>query len=426
MGTLQELANLTKKINNIDYTRYDEHDIKYGLRNKNNTGVFVGVTKVGSVKGYVMDDGMKVPVGGTLLYRNIEINNIVREVEKTGGHYFERVVYLLFFGKLPNETEFDSFIKLLNEYKAMPIDYNSHQKAKHSIMNALQNGVNQLYTIDETADEITVDNIVKQSLIILAQMPDIMLQAYLGDDYNFEKSEQLKQKGVSTAEYILAMLKEDYLPQEVQILDLSLVLHAEHGGGNNSTFTVRVTSSAYTDTYSAIVSGLCSLKGLRHGGANIQVTRMIEDIMEAVDYNDTSELKEYLARILRKEGFDQTGLIYGMGHAVYTVSDPRCIILKEKARELTKMKEQSELYELYDNIESLTKLLMQEKNGIDFYMCANVDLYSGLNYQMMDIDQKLFTPLFALSRVSGWCAHRLEQVITDKKIMRPAYVTSRN
>ena len=426
MEILQELANLTKKINNIDYARYDEHDIKCGLRNKNNTGVLVGVTKVGSVKGYLMDDDMKVPVGGTLLYRNIEINNIVREVEKTDGHYFERVVYLLFFGKLPNEDEFINFIKLLNEYKAMPIDYNSHQKAKHSIMNALQNGVNQLYTIDETADEITVDNIVKQSLIILAQMPDIMLQAYLGSEFNFEKSAQLKQKGVSTAEYILAMLKDNYLPQEVKILDLSLVLHAEHGGGNNSTFTVRVTSSAYTDTYSAIVSGLCSLKGLRHGGANIQVARMIEDIMKEVDYNKTSELKGYLGRILQKEGFDQTGLIYGMGHAVYTISDPRCVILKEKARELTKIKGQSELYELYDNFESLTKLLMQEKNGIDFYMCANVDLYSGLNYQMMDIDQKMFTPLFALSRVSGWCAHRLEQVITDKKIMRPAYVTSRN
>ena len=426
MEILQELANLTKKINNIDYARYDEHDIKCGLRNKNNTGVLVGVTKVGSVKGYIMDDDMKVPVGGTLLYRNIEINNIVREVEKTDGHYFERVVYLLFFGKLPNEDEFINFIKLLNEYKAMPIDYNSHQKAKHSIMNALQNGVNQLYTIDETADEITVDNIVKQSLIILAQMPDIMLQAYLGSEFNFEKSAQLKQKGVSTAEYILAMLKDNYLPQEVKILDLSLVLHAEHGGGNNSTFTVRVTSSAYTDTYSAIVSGLCSLKGLRHGGANIQVARMIEDIMKEVDYNKTSELKGYLGRILQKEGFDQTGLIYGMGHAVYTISDPRCVILKEKARELTKIKGQSELYELYDNFESLTKLLMQEKNGIDFYMCANVDLYSGLNYQMMDIDQKMFTPLFALSRVSGWCAHRLEQVITDKKIMRPAYVTSRN
>ena len=426
MEILQELANLTKKINNIDYARYDEHDIKCGLRNKNNTGVLVGVTKVGSVKGYIMDDDMKVPVGGTLLYRNIEINNIVREVEKTDGHYFERVVYLLFFGKLPNEDEFNNFIKLLNEYKAMPMDYNSHQKAKHSIMNALQNGVNQLYTIDETADEITVDNIVKQSLIILAQMPDIMLQAYLGSEFNFEKSAQLKQKGVSTAEYILAMLKDNYLPQEVKILDLSLVLHAEHGGGNNSTFTVRVTSSAYTDTYSAIVSGLCSLKGLRHGGANIQVARMIEDIMKEVDYNKTSELKGYLGRILQKEGFDQTGLIYGMGHAVYTISDPRCVILKEKARELTKIKGQSELYELYDNFESLTKLLMQEKNGIDFYMCANVDLYSGLNYQMMDIDQKMFTPLFALSRVSGWCAHRLEQVITDKKIMRPAYVTSRN
>ena len=426
MEILQELANLTKKINNIDYARYDEHDIKCGLRNKNNTGVLVGVTKVGSVKGYIMDDDMKVPVGGTLLYRNIEINNIVREVEKTDGHYFERVVYLLFFGKLPNEDEFINFIKLLNEYKAMPIDYNSHQKAKHSIMNALQNGVNQLYTIDETADEITVDNIVKQSLIILAQMPDIMLQAYLGSEFNFEKSAQLKQKGVSTAEYILAMLKDNYLPQEVKILDLSLVLHAEHGGGNNSTFTVRVTSSAYTDTYSAIVSGLCSLKGLRHGGANIQVARMIEDIMKEVDYNKTSELKGYLGRILQKEGFDQTGLIYGMGHAVYTISDPRCVILKEKARDLTKIKGQSELYELYDNFESLTKLLMQEKNGIDFYMCANVDLYSGLNYQMMDIDQKMFTPLFALSRVSGWCAHRLEQVITDKKIMRPAYVTSRN
>lgn len=426
MGTLQELANLTKKINNIDFTRYDEHDIKYGLRNKNNTGVFVGISKVGSVKGYVMDDGMKVPVGGTLLYRNIEINNIVREVEKTGGYYFERVVYLLFFGKLPNEAEFINFIDLLNEYKSIPMDYNSHQKAKHSIMNALQNGVNQLYTLDDTPDEITIDNIVKQSLIILAQMPDIMLQAFLGDDFDFEKSALLKQKGLSTAEYILAMLKENYLPQEVQILDLSLVLHAEHGGGNNSTFTVRVTSSAYTDTYSAIVSGLCSLKGLRHGGANIQVARMIEDIMETIDYNDTSELKEYLSKILRKDGFDQTGLIYGMGHAVYTVSDPRCVILKEKARELTKIKEHSELYELYDNIENFTKLLMQEKNGIESYICANVDLYSGLNYQMMDIDQKLFTPLFALSRVSGWCAHRLEQIITDKKIMRPAYVTSRN
>lgn len=418
-------ADISNEISYIDSSLYDESNVKLGLRNKNGTGVVIGITKIANVIGYEEVDGEKIPAIGKLMYRNMEINDIVKAIKSdyNGAFMFEKATYLLLFGKLPNEEEFNEFMDLIYEYRKQEINLFNGELRRHSLMNALQVGINQLYFLDNSSDLIDTENIIIHSLKIIARMPEILLQGYMGNMYNSARARELKAKKISTARFILEMLGKGYTDSEVELLDLCLVVHAEHGGGNNSTFTVRVVSSAYTDTYSSIIAGISSLKGLRHGGANIRVLEMVHNIEENVPYEDKAALKEYLYKIYNKEAFDKTGLIYGMGHAVYTKSDPRAMLLKERARELAKYKNIYYKYELYENIEELTKEIFKEQRGEHVEICPNVDLYSGFVYELLNLRYPIFTPLFTLSRTSGWCAHRLEQIISDKKILRPAYKT---
>lgn len=421
----RKYADISNEISYIDSSMYDEHNVKLGLRNKNGTGVVIGITKIANVIGYNEIDGKKVPTVGKLMYRNMEINDIVEAIKSdyNGAFMFEKVTYLLLFGKLPDENEFNDFMNLIYEYRKQEINLFNGELRRHSLMNALQVGINQLYFLDNSSDLIDTENIIIHSLKIIARMPEILLQGYMGNMYNSSRARELKAKKISTARFILEMLGKGYTNDEVELLDLCLVAHAEHGGGNNSTFTVRVVSSAYTDTYSSIVAGISSLKGLRHGGANIRVLEMIHNIEENVQYSDKDALKEYLYKIYNKEAFDKTGLIYGMGHAVYTKSDPRAMLLKERARDLAISRNIYYKYELYENIENITKEIFKEQRGEDFEICSNVDLYSGFVYELLHLRYPIFTPLFTLARTSGWCAHRLEQIISDKKILRPAYKT---
>lgn len=426
--TLNKLIEYAKENNKINPTYYDLYDIKRGLRNNNGTGVLVGLTEVGSVHGYVIEDDKKIPREGKLFYRGIEINELVNGFQEDKRYGFEETIYLLLFGKLPTKEELDDFNKLLGSMRNLPHGFNENFILKlpsKDVMNLLQRTILFLYSLDDNPDDISINNIVKQSLYLIARFPTIIAYGYQAKVYNYDNKSLFihpAREDYSTAENILHMSRADskFSKIEAEILDLSLVMHAEHGGGNNSAFATHVVSSSGTDTYSAIAAAVGSLKGPKHGGANIKVRNMIDHIKENVkNYSDKTELKNYLKKILNKEVFDKQGLIYGMGHAIYTLSDPRAMLLKEKARELAIDKDAVEEFELYENIELLTKeLFLEQKNKI---ICANVDLYSGFVYSMLNIPQELYTPLFATARIASWCAHRIEQILSDKKILRPAY-----
>jgi citrate synthase len=426
--TLNKLIEYAKENNKINPTYYDLYDIKRGLRNNNGTGVLVGLTEVGSVHGYVIEDDKKIPREGKLFYRGIEINELVNGFQEDKRYGFEETIYLLLFGKLPTKEELDDFNKLLGSMRNLPHGFNENFILKlpsKDVMNLLQRTILFLYSLDDNPDDISINNIVKQSLYLIARFPTIIAYGYQAKVYNYDNKSLFihpAREDYSTAENILHMSRADskFSKIEAEILDLSLVMHAEHGGGNNSAFATHVVSSSGTDTYSAIATAVGSLKGPKHGGANIKVRNMIDNIKENVkNYSDKTELKSYLKKILNKEVFDKQGLIYGMGHAIYTLSDPRAMLLKEKARELAIDKDAVEEFELYENIELLTKeLFLEQKNKI---ICANVDLYSGFVYSMLNIPQELYTPLFATARIASWCAHRIEQILSDKKILRPAY-----
>ncbi|MFV0503703.1 MAG: citrate synthase [Lachnospirales bacterium] len=421
MSLTEGYAKLSKQISYIDKKLFDEYNIKQGLRNSNGTGVVIGITKVADVYGYDLIDGKKIPVEGRLLYRNHEITELYEKFK--GSYMFEKATYLLLFGQIPTEPQLDEFLDLIYEYRQHDLDLFNSESRRHSLMNALQVGVDQLYFEDDDADLIDTENIIIHSLKIISRMPEILLKGYLGKSYNLERAKELKKQRISTAQFLLEMLNREFTDEDVKILDLALLVHAEHGGGNNSTFTVRLVSSAYTDTYSAIVAGISSLKGLRHGGANIKVCQMMHNIEYSIDYTNRDELKKYLKKIYDKKVFDKTGLIYGMGHAIYTKSDPRAELLKKLAKDLAVRKNATEKFEMHNNIEELTKEIFSEIKGNECAMCANVDMYSGLIYELLDLKYPIFTPLFTLARTSGWCAHRLEQIISDKKILRPAYKT---
>ncbi len=418
--TLSYLADLLQDVNQIDNSLFDLYDIKQGLRNKDKTGVQIGLTKIGCVIGYLLEDGIKIPIDGQLFYRNLEVSDILTLLEGK-DKYFERVGYLLIFGKLPDEEELRKFLDLIYSYTKEPIHFGL---ISNNIMNMLQHDLAKLYTFDDDPDTITKEKIIEQSLKIFGYFPDMILQAYLKDKYDIEKSQKLKEQKLGVARYFLSMLLDEKCTDEaVKIFDKLLLLHAEHGGGNNSTFSVRVVTSAYTDTYSAMVAGVCSLKGARHGGANIMVGKMVDDIKANCNYNNKVELKKYLKRILNKEVFDKSGLIYGMGHAVYTLSDPRARHLKESAKDYAEKFNMISELELYNNIELLTKEIFNESKKTSIEICPNVDLYSGFVNNSIGIDAELYTPIFALSRVPAWAAHRAEQIFTDKKILRPGYKT---
>jgi citrate synthase len=427
-GALTEKIYAQEKIRQADFDRYN---VKRGLRNADGTGVTAGITKICSVEGYYMDDGERIPKNGKLIYRGVDLYDFVAGCKKDDRFGFEELVFLLMFGQLPNARELADFTALLGQSRELPFDFVEDvimRAPSPNIMNKMGSSVNALYAYDENPDDISVENVLRQSISLIARLPVIMSYAYqVKRRFYYKKSmyiHQIKPEH-QTAETVLHVLRSDkkFTDAEAKLLDLCLMIHADHGGGNNSTFTTRCVTSTGTDTYSAISAGIASLKGFRHGGANIKVTEMTEDIKAHVaDITDEDEVEAYLRRIVRREAGDGSGLIYGMGHAVYTLSDPRAVLLKKYAWELAnKHPEMAAELALMERIERLTPEIFASVTGNHKPMCANVDMYSGLVYKMLNIPDELYTPLFAIARMAGWCSHRLEETYSNSKIIRPAY-----
>lgn len=413
----------------INQDLYEEYDVKRGLRDANGKGVLTGLTEISDVVSYKTSHGRKTPSDGNLYYQGYNIFDLV-EGFKNRRYAFEEVTYLLLFGELPSGVQLDSFNDILAEMEELSSqfvrDVIMHEPSAN-IMNAIQKSLLALYSYDPKPDDISVPNVLRQSLQLISKMPMIAVYAY-NAYVHFKRDETLvirnPEKGYSIAENILRMLRLDgkFTELEAKVLDIALVIHAEHGGGNNSTFTTHVVSSTGTDTYSAIAASVGSLKGPRHGGANLKVQRMFDDIKANIkDWNDDAEISEYLGKILNKEAFDRAGLIYGMGHAVYTLSDPREVILKDYARQLSEEKGLQKEFHLLESVEKLAAEQITKRRQLFKPVCANVDFYSGFVYSMLEIPEELFTPIFAISRISGWCAHRLEELVNRGKIIRPAY-----
>ena len=418
----------------IDSELFEKYDVKRGLRNADGSGVLVGLTKVSEVVGYKKEGDKFIAVPGRLLYRGIDIEDIVAGFQKDQRHGFDETVFLLLTGHLPNAAELKEFSEHLATLRALPDHFTKDMilsmKGK-DVLNILARSVLGLYTLDEKPDSIALDNMIKQSLNIIAKFPTIVAYSYQALRHLYKgKTLSIRhpQPTMSTAENFLYLIKGDcngFSKLEADLLDLLLVLHAEHGGGNNSTFTMRVTSSSETDIYSSITSAIGSLKGPLHGGANVRVLEMMEDMKVNVkNWKDEEEVKAYLLKILNKKANDFSGKIYGIGHAVYTISDPRAAILKSKAKELAKEKGRLDEFELYSLVERLTPEVFRVFKGEKStkVVCINVDFYSGFVYSCLDISKELYTPLFAIGRVSGWCTHRIEELtFSAKRIIRPAF-----
>lgn len=426
---LRFYAKEIERNNKIKKEVYENYNIKRGLRNKNGTGVLVGVTQVGDVSGYKIIDNKKIPSRGELYYRGYPLTEIVEDIEKDKRLGFEEVIYLLLLSKLANEKELESFKSILVEERALAEGFFEDIILKvpgSDIMNKMMRSLLALYTYDKNPDRTDALNVLSQSLSLISKIPILAVYSYQVKIHNFDKKSLIihnADDSLTIAENILQMLRNDqaYERIEAEILDLMLIIHAEHGGGNNSAFATHVVSSSGTDTYSAIAAGLASLKGPKHGGANLKVSRMLKDIRENVDdLDDTSKIRAYLEKILNKKSFDKKGLIYGLGHAVYTLSDPRAILLKKKAKELSILKGREEDFYFIENVEKIGKDLISQRQNRPYPPCANVDLYSGFVYDMLNIPEELYLPMFAIARTVGWSAHRLEQ-IQDEKIIRPAY-----
>lgn len=425
----EEKANDLYKPFAID--KYKKYGVKNGLRNDDGTGVLAGLSSVGAVVGYIIEDGEKTPIQGHLRYRGYDIEDLVLNAEKENRFGYEEVVYLLLFGELPDKATLGRFTDLIGNLRSLPDGFTEDMILKApsaDVMNKLARSVLASYSYDENPDDISTGNILRQSIELIARMPVMAAYGYQAKRHYHDGNSLYLHKprpDLSTAENFLYMMRADnqYTREEAEMVDVLLMIHAEHGGGNNSTFTTRVVSSSDTDTYSAIAAAIGSLKGPKHGGANAKVMGMMADIKENVkDWTDEAEVAEYIAKIIRKEAYDHSGLVYGMGHAVYTYSDPRCVLLKERATRLAEIKQEfkAEL-ELYKLIEKLTPEVFARVKGSEKVMCANVDLYSGLVYKMLGISADMYTPLFAISRIVGWCAHRLEETRGSSKIIRPAY-----
>jgi citrate synthase len=427
---IKQLSKLAEQSGTIEESLFTQYDVKRGLRNADHTGVLVGLTKVGDVVGYQKKDGKLEAIDGQLIYRGIEISDLVHGFQDEKRDGFDETVFLLLFGRLPSRNELGEFSQGMAELRALPENFNRDMiltmKGK-DIMNMLARSILALYTLDENADDTSINNILKQSISLIAKFPVIAVYSYHAMRhliYYDTLTVRYPDKKLNTAENFLYMLKgNDYTALEAELLDLCMVLHAEHGGGNNSTFTTRVVSSSGTDTYSAIVAAIGSLKGPLHGGANLEVMDMMDDIKANVkNWANDDEITAYLRKILKKEAYDKSGKIYGFGHAVYTVSDPRAILLKDKARLLSKEKGREAELALYEAIERIGPEIYYEfKATMDKLISPNVDFYSGFIYDCLKIPKELFTPLFAISRISGWCAHRLEEMISGRRIIRPAY-----
>lgn len=425
-----ELSQLCCKNGFIDPEFYTKYEVKRGLRDADGKGVLTGLTEISEVTSVTHKDGKRISIPGELYYRGYSIEDLVKGFIHDEHYGFEEITYLLLTGELPNKEQFDKFNNLLSYYRTLPDSFvrDIIMKApSRNIMNALAKEVLTLYSYDEKAEDTSVPNVLRQCLQLIALLPVLAVYSYQAFNYFHNKQSLFihsPQMGLSTAENILYMLRPDcqYTKLEAKLLDMALVLHAEHGGGNNSTFTTHVVTSSGTDTYSAIAAALCSLKGPKHGGANIKVVKMFNHIKKNVtDYNDKDQIRAYLTKILDKEAFDKTGLIYGMGHAVYTVSDPRARVFKGFVKSLSEEKGRQAEYQLYSNVEEIAAELIMERRKTDKKISANVDFYSGFVYSMLDLPTKLFTPLFAIARVSGWSAHRIEELVNPSKIIRPAY-----
>lgn len=428
-GDMEILQQELEKNHRIDQNLYIEYDVKRGLRDAAGKGVLTGLTEISDVCAYKLINGRKIPADGELYYQGVNVKDIVSGLN--GGRYgFEETVYLLLFGKLPSKSELEMFLNVmfgLQELGGRFVRDVVMKASNSNIMNAMQRCVLTLYTYDDNPDEFTAENVLRQSLELINKLPLIAVYSYCSYCH-FRRDESLMirnpKKGLSLAENILQMLRPDghYTELEAKVLDIALILHAEHGGGNNSSFTTHVVTSSGTDTYSAIAASIGSLKGPRHGGANLKVQNMFADIKAHLNsWEDEEEIAAYLTKILNREAFDGSGLIYGMGHAVYTLSDPREIILKEFADKLAQEKGMSDEFDLYKRVERIAGKLIMEKRQLAKNVCANVDFYSGLVYTMLGIPEELFTLIFAIARIPGWSAHRLEEIMNAGKIIRPAY-----
>lgn len=428
---ITELSKLSIENGIIDPALYQKYDVKRGLRDSDGRGVLTGLTELSEVWGHQTIDGKRVECEGILRYRGYDVQDIIAGTAAQGNYCYEEVVYLLLFGKLPNQQEFDSFKEMLAGYRQLPVHFvrDIIMKApSKDMMNTLARSVLTLYSYDHRADDTSVDNVLRQCLELIALFPQLAVYGYQTYKYYHDGDSFFihpPRDDFSTSENILHMLRLDstFTPLEAKVLDAALVLHAEHGGGNNSTFTTHVVTSTGTDTYSAIAAALGSLKGPRHGGANIKVVRMMEDIKENVmDWEDDDEIAAYLNKILYREAFDKNGLIYGIGHAVYTKSDPRATVLHRLVKQLSTEKDLGEEFALYERIERIAPGLVKAKTHTNKTLCANVDFYSGFAYRMLGLPQELYTPIFAIARIAGWSAHRMEEIINHGKIIRPAYM----
>lgn len=425
------ISNLSKRTaTKISTDYYTKYNVKRGLRNSDNTGVLVGLTEIGDVRAYILCEGEKIPTEGKLLYRGMNIMDLVEGFQKEGRFGFEECCYLLLFGQLPKENELEEFTCLLADYRQLPYGFvEDHilRAPSKDIMNKIARGVLTLYSYDENPDEVSIENTLRQCIHLISQFPLLAAYGYQAKRHYYNKESLFihsPQKNLSTAENILHIIRPDskFTKLEAELLDLALVLHAEHGGGNNSTFATHVITSTGTDTYSAIAGAVGSLKGPLHGGANAMVLEMVEDFKANIEnWEDEEQVAAYVEKVLRKEAFDHSGLIYGMGHAVYTLSDPRAILLKEKAEMLSKEKGLEKEFKLYKNIERVAPDIFYKVKGNDKVICANVDFYSGFVYNMLGIPTDLHTPIFAIARIAGWCAHRLEELLNGGRIIRPAY-----
>lgn len=428
------IDNLCKNygmINKISQDFYLKYGIKKGLRNSDGTGVLAGVTHISNVHGYIVNEGEKEPIEGRLNYRGLDLFDIIEGFQSDGRFGFEETTYLLLCGKLPNKTELNSFLDGVGNARELPNNFTEDMIMKApsvNIMNKLASATLSLYSYDVNPDDTSIQNMMRQGIGLYSKFPVIISHAYQAKRRYFDNASMFlhqPDKTKSTAENILILTRPDgsYTDEEAKLLDMCLVIHAEHGGGNNSAFAARVTSSSGTDTYSAIAAAVGALKGPKHGGANLKVIEMFDDICKNVrDKNDEDEVYSYLLKILKKEANDHSGLIYGMGHAVYTLSDPRAVVLKKNAKALAEKKGFSEDFHLLELIEKLTPHAFAQSRGLkEAIMCANVDLYSGIVYRMLNIPEEMFTPIFAAARITGWIAHRLEEISESSKLIRPAY-----
>ncbi len=426
----EKLCQMSKDVYSIDAELYNKYSVKRGLRNSNGSGVLVGLTKVGDVHGYLLDEGEKIADDGVLRYRGININDIVEGCELDDRFGFEEVVYLLLFGSLPTENSLDEFTQYLGTKRKLPANFTEDMILKApsgDIMNKLARCVLASYSYDDNPDEISVENVLRQSFELIARFPAMIAHAYQAKSHYYDGNSLIlhaPREDMSTAENFLHMMRpnNEFTKTEAHLLDLALMLHAEHGGGNNSTFTTHVLSSSGTDTYSAIAAAIGSLKGPKHGGANAKMMGMIDDFKaNLTDITDEKQIREHIIKLYKKQSYDHSGLVYGIGHAIYTKSDPRAVLLRKNAGILAKEKGMEDELHMYDLIAKNAIELFNEITGKQKDLAINVDFYSGFVYKMLNIPREVYTPIFAMSRIAGWCAHRLEEIMVSDKIIRPAY-----